>query len=186
VVLGRERTQHSQVVKQADVVALLGLLPEEFEGNSAAKNFRYYSSRCGHGSSLSPAMHGLVAARLGDRATALQLFRQTAAIDLSANRVGSAGGIHIAAQGGLWMLSVLGFAGLALRGDGLAIDPQLPAEWESVAFNVQWRGRRLKIRIDQSKRRLDATIESGAPMILFVGGKPNHLDSSMAALPISW
>ena len=53
VVLGRERTQSSQVVKQADVVALLGLLPEEFEGDSAAKNFRYYSSRCGHGSSLS-------------------------------------------------------------------------------------------------------------------------------------
>jgi len=47
VVLGRERTQHSQVVKQADVVALLGLLPEEFKGDSAVKNFRYYSSRCG-------------------------------------------------------------------------------------------------------------------------------------------
>jgi len=113
VVLGRERTQHSQVLKQADVVALLGLLPEEFEGDSAVKNFRYYSSRCGHGSSLSPAMHGLVAARLGDTATALRFFRLTAAIDLSAKRQGSAGGIHIAAQGGIWMLSVLGFAGLA-------------------------------------------------------------------------
>ena len=31
---GRERTQRSQVVKQADVVALLGLLPEEFTGES--------------------------------------------------------------------------------------------------------------------------------------------------------
>ena len=35
VVLGRERTQGSQVVKQADVVALLGLLPEEFVGETA-------------------------------------------------------------------------------------------------------------------------------------------------------
>ena len=34
VVLGRERTQKSQVVKQADVVALLGLLPEEFVGDT--------------------------------------------------------------------------------------------------------------------------------------------------------
>ena len=40
VVLGRERTQHSQVVKQPDVVALLGLLPEEFGGDTAIKNFR--------------------------------------------------------------------------------------------------------------------------------------------------
>ena len=34
VVLGRERTQRSKVIKQADVVALLGLLPEEFPGDS--------------------------------------------------------------------------------------------------------------------------------------------------------
>ena len=62
MVLGRERTQQSQVVKQADVVALLGLLPEEFPGAAGAANFDYYEPRCGHGSSLSPAMHGLVAA----------------------------------------------------------------------------------------------------------------------------
>jgi trehalose/maltose hydrolase-like predicted phosphorylase len=186
VVLGRERTQNSQVVKQADVVALLGLLPEEFDGDSAAKNFSYYSQRCGHGSSLSPAMHGLVAARLGDTATALRFFRQAAAIDLSAKRVGSAGGIHIATQGGIWMLSVLGIAGLALRSDGLSIDPHLPTGWESVAFSVQWRGRRVKISIDQTERHLHATLEAGEPMVLFVGGKPNHLASSATSSPIAW
>jgi trehalose/maltose hydrolase-like predicted phosphorylase len=66
VVLGRERTKESQVVKQADVVALLALLPEEFAAGTEEDNFRYYEPRCGHGSSLSPAMHGVVAARLGD------------------------------------------------------------------------------------------------------------------------
>ena len=30
VVIGRERTQRSQVMKQADVVALIALLPEDF------------------------------------------------------------------------------------------------------------------------------------------------------------
>ena len=65
VVLGRERTQRSKVIKQADVVALLALLPEEFGGDTGAANFHYYEPRCSHGSSLSPAMHGLVAARLG-------------------------------------------------------------------------------------------------------------------------
>jgi len=50
VVLGRERTQQSQVVKQADVVALLALLPDEFPGDSAMRNFDYYAPRCGHGS----------------------------------------------------------------------------------------------------------------------------------------
>ena len=41
VVLGRERTQRSQVVKQADVVALMALLPEEFPGATAEANFCY-------------------------------------------------------------------------------------------------------------------------------------------------
>jgi trehalose/maltose hydrolase-like predicted phosphorylase len=100
--------------------------------------------------------------------------------------MGSAGGIHIAALGGIWMLSVLGFAGLSLRSDGISIDPHLPAGWDSVAFSVQWRGRRVKIRIDQTERRLTATLEAGEPMILFVGAKPNHLDHSATSSPISW
>jgi trehalose/maltose hydrolase-like predicted phosphorylase len=53
VVIGRERTQRSQVVKQADVVALIALLPEEFPGATAEKNFRHYEPCCAHGSSLS-------------------------------------------------------------------------------------------------------------------------------------
>src|SRR5208337_3989484 len=115
VVLGRERTQKTQVVKQADVVALLALLPEEFPGDMAAKNFRYYEPRCGHGSSLSPSMHGVAAARIGDPEKALQYLRQSAAIDLSDSVVGIGGGVHIAALGGNWMVAVLGFAGLAAR-----------------------------------------------------------------------
>src|SRR5438105_15240023 len=62
VVIGRERTQRSQVVKQADVVALLALLPDEFPGAAAKANFRYYEPRCAHGSSLSAGIHALVAA----------------------------------------------------------------------------------------------------------------------------
>ena len=111
VVLGRERTQRSKVVKQADVVALLGLLPEEFPGDSGRANFRYYEPRCGHGSSLSGAMHGLVAARLGDTDLALRYFQQAAAIDLADNHTTIAGGLHMAALGGTWLTAILGFAG---------------------------------------------------------------------------
>ncbi len=148
VVLGRERTQASQVLKQSDVVALLALLPEEFAPGTEAKNFRYYEPRCGHGSSLSPAMHGLVAARLGDTEMALRFFQQTAEIDLGDTHLGSGGGVHIAAQGGIWMLAVFGFAGLSLRDDGIAIDPNLPTAWDSLAFGVQWRQ-----RSDQNQNR---------------------------------
>jgi trehalose/maltose hydrolase-like predicted phosphorylase len=182
VVLGRERTQKSQVIKQADVVALAALLPEEFVGDTAAANFRYYEPRCGHGSSLSPSMHGIVAARLGQSDMALRYFRQSAAIDLSDTHVAIDGGIHIAALGGNWMLVVLGFAGLSLRNDGIGIDPQLPACWRSLAFDVQWHGRSLKIRIDQDKQRLEATLASGAPMTIVVRRESHELRRGQALL----
>jgi trehalose/maltose hydrolase-like predicted phosphorylase len=175
VVLGRERTRKSQVIKQADVVALLALLPEEFPGSAGAKNFHYYEPRCSHGSSLSPAMHGLAAARLGLSGMALRFFRQSAAIDLSDTHAAIAGGIHIGALGANWMLAVFGFAGVSLRSDGVALDPKLPPDWRSLAFAIQWRGRSLKIRIDQEKRDLEARLEEGGPMTLAISGKPYAL-----------
>jgi trehalose/maltose hydrolase-like predicted phosphorylase len=120
-------------------------------------------------------MHGLVAARLGDAETALRYFRETAAIDLSDTHVAIDGGVHIAALGGIWMLAVFGFAGLSLRNDGVAFDPQLPADWRSLTFCVQWRGRRLRIRIDQTTRMFEATLESGQPMMLVVKGEQHEL-----------
>lgn len=175
VVLGRERTQGSQVAKQADVVALLALLPDEFPGDSAKQNFDYYAPRCGHGSSLSFAMHGIAAARLGNTGVALDLFRNTSAIDLDDYHATMDGGVHIASLGGLWMMAVLGFAGLSLSGDHLALNPKLPTSWGRLSFSVQWRNRRLKIKLVPAMRSLEATLETGEPMKLAVSGKVFHL-----------
>ena len=182
VVLGRGRTQNSQVIKQADVVALLGLLPEEFGNETGADNYRFYEPRCGHGSSLSGAMHALAAARLGYSEAALRYLQQTAAIDLADTHVAIAGGIHIAALGGVWLTAVFGFAGLSLRADGLSFDPQLPASWRSLAFCVQWHGRRLKIKIDQAKQLLEATLEEGDSIKLRVRSVPYELSRDKALL----
>src|SRR5262249_34930019 len=131
VVIGRERTQRSQVVKQADVVALIAMLPEEFPGAMAERNFRHYETRCAHGRSLSAGMVALGAGRVGDAEIALRYRRETAApvLDLDPNR---AGGVRIAGLGALWQAVMLGFAGLDLKGDTLAIDPKLPSQWRSL------------------------------------------------------
>ncbi|HXA26333.1 MAG TPA: glycosyl hydrolase family 65 protein [Acetobacteraceae bacterium] len=175
VVLGRERTQRSQVLKQADVVALMALLPDEFDLPAKVANFRYYEPRCGHGSSLSRAMHAIVAARLGETDMALRYFRETAATDLTDTAGGSAGGVHIAALGGLWQAALFGFAGLSLRADVLALDPRLPLSWRSFGFRVHWRGRVVKVRVDQGSQLLAATLEAGEPMTLVVSEEPHAL-----------
>jgi trehalose/maltose hydrolase-like predicted phosphorylase len=120
-------------------------------------------------------MHGLVAARLGYSEMALRYFAQTSAIDLSDTDVAIDGGVHIAALGGIWMTAVLGFAGVSLRSDGIGVDPQLPASWRSLAFSIQWRRRRLRIRIDQGSHLLEATLEAGDPMTLIAYGKARQL-----------
>ena len=186
VVLGRKRTQTAQVIKQADVVALLVLLPEEFGEGTAAKNFSYYEPRCSHGSSLSAALHGVAAARLGQDEMAMRFFRQASAIDLAETHAALDGGVHIAALGGMWMMAVFGFAGVSLRDDGVAIDPRLPSGWDSLAFRIRWRRRNLKIRIDPGKLIVEATLESGEAMDVFVGGKPNALSgSARLSIPIA-
>ena len=175
VVLGRERTQRSKVIKQADVVALLGLLPEEFPGDSGRANYRYYEPRCSHGSSLSGAMHALVAARLGDADLALRYFEQAVAIDMADNHTTIAGGLHMAALGGTWLTAVFGFAGLSLQSDGIALKPKLPASWRSLKFGIEWRGRRLRIGIDAAERLFHATLEAGDPMAVFVNDRRQEI-----------
>ena len=172
VVIGRERTQRSQVVKQADVVALIVLLPGEFPAAMAETNFRHYEPRCAHGSSLSAGMHALVAARLSDPEMALRYLRETAATDLDLDP-SSAGGVRIAGLGALWQAVIRGFAGLDLMGETLAIDPKLPPQWRSLSFRVCWRGRSVAIRI--AGRNVQATLLQGNEMEMRIAASAQKL-----------
>jgi trehalose/maltose hydrolase-like predicted phosphorylase len=174
VVLGRDRTQRSQVVKQADVVALLALQVEPLSPAVRRANFDYYAPRCGHGSSLSRAMHAIAAARLGDPSLALGYFHDSAALDLS-DATGAAGGVHIAALGGLWQVVVFGFAGLTFDADTLQFDPILPDAWQQLRFVVQWRGRKVSVSIDTALGRFGATLRDGAAMSLTIRGASHEL-----------
>jgi trehalose/maltose hydrolase-like predicted phosphorylase len=171
VILGRERTQRSQVVKQADVVALLALLPEECDARQRLLNFQYYEACCGHGSSLSRGFHALAASSLGETELAMRYFRQTADIDLSDKSESSSGGIHIAALGGLWQAAVFGFAGLTLRGEGLSLEPRLPREWRSFSFHTHWRKRLVQFQLDQDADEIRIALLRGEAMPVILRGQ---------------
>jgi kojibiose phosphorylase len=171
VLLGRERTERSQVIKQADVVMLMALLWERFTPEVRETNYRYYEPLCGHGSSLSPAVHSLVAARLGDVAVATQYLRETWSIDLGDAMGNTAGGVHMGALGGLWQAVVLGFGGMSLSGDGLRFDPHLPVNWDSLSFAVRHRGRTVRATVRREPSEFTARLEDGGlPIPITVGG----------------
>jgi kojibiose phosphorylase len=139
-VLGVDRLRQSQVVKQADVVMLAHVLPELMSRDVALANYRHYEPRTSHGSSLSPAIHAAVAARLGLLQDAETYFRMAAVLDLD-NKMGNAAhGVHIATMGGLWQAAVIGFGGVRAERHGLRIDPHLPSGWQTLSFSVRWRG----------------------------------------------
>jgi kojibiose phosphorylase len=140
VLLGLDRVVRTPIIKQPDVLMLIYLLWDEFAPEVREANFRYYEPRCAHGSSLSPCIHALFAARLGDMALAETYFRQASEIDLSDNMGNAAGGVHAAALGGLWQAAVFGFAGLRLGENGPELDPKLPAGWRELSFRIRWRG----------------------------------------------
>jgi trehalose/maltose hydrolase-like predicted phosphorylase len=169
--VGPEQVRQSKMIKQADVVALCLLLWEQWPRAVHEANFRYYEPRTAHGSSLSPALHALVAARLGDGALARHYMQQASDIDLADKRGSAAGGVHMAALAGLWQAAVFGVAGVRAREDGIALTPQLPQGWTQLGCCVQWRGCRLSLMFAADPARIEVAVEgSGELTIAIIDG----------------
>jgi kojibiose phosphorylase len=172
MVVGVDRLRHTQVVKQADVLMLGVLLPDEVDPHVQAVNYRYYEPRTSHGSSLSPAIHALVAARVGELDDALAYFELAGGVDLD-NRMGNAAdGVHIATMGGLWQAAVFGFGGVRADGDAVRIDPRLPSAWKGLTFPVRWRGSRISVDVRAEAMELDL---DGPALVAVGSGPPNSL-----------
>ena len=166
--LGPERVRRSKAIKQADVVALSALLWDKWPVAVHEANFRYYEPRTAHGSSLSPALYSLVAARLGDRTLAQTYFRQAAEVDLANNMGNAAGGVHMGTLGGLWQAATFGVAGLRTSENGIVLDPHLLPGWSEMAFSMQWRGRLLRLRLQADPKLIEVAVEQGGELTVAV------------------
>ena len=147
LLLGRDRVQGAQVVKQADVVMLHHFLPDETVAGSREADLDFYEPRTAHGSSLSPAIHAAVLARAGRVEAARDVLAVAAAVDLG-GAAGAAGGVHLGAMGGLWQALAFGFMGLAPGPDALTVDPHLPATWSELEVRCRFRGTALVVRAE--------------------------------------
>lgn len=166
VLLGRDRVAGSQIVKQADVLMLHHLVPEEVVAGSLEPNLRRYLPFTAHGSSLSPPIHASVLARAGRVEEALEWFRLAGRLDLDDLTGTTAGGVHLGAMGGLWQALTLGFLGLAVDAGGLIrLDPRLPGSWDAVVQHLIVGGARLRLEVGQDR----VEVESDRPVRLSCG-----------------
>jgi trehalose/maltose hydrolase-like predicted phosphorylase len=134
-------------LKQPDVVLLTTLFPERFGKKHLQANWDYYERFIQHGSSLSPSIHALVAAKLGLMDKAMEYFNLSADFDTLDVNKDTLSGIHIGNFGGLWQAIAYGFAGLQIRDGELCTDPHLPAKWKSLSFNVWFQGNLKRIDV---------------------------------------
>jgi trehalose/maltose hydrolase-like predicted phosphorylase len=176
LLLGRERVRGSQVIKQADVLMLHHLVPEEVDPDSLVRNLEFYEPRAAHGSSLSPGIHAALFARAGRLPEALRALDIAARMDLDDLTGTTAGGLHLATMGSVWQALAFGFLGLRPGDDDLSIDPVLPDEWRAMEIAVRFRESRVRVRIERAavEVRADPPIRvrmrAGAPVDVGVSG----------------
>lgn len=146
---------HTQVIKQADVVAMLAMLPEEFSDETKRVNLKFYEPRTEHGSSLSACMYSMLSCKTGDAEFAYPFFMKSAEADLHSGGKEWAGlvyigGTHPASEGGAWMVAVFGFAGLEIKDGEITCKPRLPKAWKGMNFKINYKGSVYKIEINGS------------------------------------
>lgn len=162
-----------QVLKQADVVMAMFLLPDSFSDELTRANFDYYDPITTGDSSLSPPVQAAVAARIGRSDLAVTYFRHAAFLDLANLAGNTADGVHMATAGGVWQTLVSGFGGFMWKADGPSLSPNLPAEWERLGFVVSIRGSR--VRVDVARDRVTVRLEQGNPVDLEIWGTTHNV-----------
>ncbi|MCM1983453.1 beta-phosphoglucomutase [Lyngbya confervoides] len=144
--LGIDGANGRQVLKQPDVLMLLYLMRESrdfpYDLRTLQVNWDYYVPRTDltYGSSLSPAIHAILACDLCKTEAAYHHFCQAAFVDLEDLRGNAQEGIHGASAGGVWQAVVFGFGGIHLTPSGPQASPYLPQSWTRLQFKLYWRG----------------------------------------------
>ncbi|MDR1866804.1 MAG: glycoside hydrolase family 65 protein [Treponema sp.] len=126
----------TQIIKQADTVALLALFPHNYSFSTKKATLEFYEPRTEHNSNLSTTMNALICCDIGELDRAYCYFRENAEFDVKGEPKHRSG-THPAANGGAWMIAIQGFCGFSIEHKQIKITPRLPEAWEKVRFSVR-------------------------------------------------
>lgn len=164
-----DRILRSCFIKQADVLQGLYYFQDRFDLETIERNFRFYEARTVHESSLSPCVHSVLAAKIGDLPKAYELYLRASRLDLDDYNKENEEGCHITSMAGSWLSVVEGFGGMRTDNDTLSFTTSLPQQWKAYSFKVIYRGRIVKVRV--SAGGTEVMREDGEPLDIAVNGK---------------
>ena len=168
-----DRILRSCFIKQADVLQGLYFLEHLYDKDVIRRNFEFYEPMTVHESSLSPCVHSILAASIGDPAKAQEMYRRTARLDLDNINNDTKDGLHITSMAGSWLSIVQGFAGMRTITGELCFTPLLPHGWAGYGFKIVYRGRLIEVNVTGSGTTL--RLLSGDALTVKVNGEPQFL-----------
>jgi maltose phosphorylase len=154
-----DRILRSCYIKQADVLQGLYFFEDNYDLDTIRRNYDFYEPRTVHESSLSPCVHAILAAKLGDIDRAYEFYLRTSRLDIDDYNNDTEDGCHITSMAGTWMAVVEGFGGMRVKDGVLSFNPLLPHKWEAFSFQVGFRGSLLNVRVSKTGVQIKNTSE---------------------------
>ncbi|MEI6865166.1 glycoside hydrolase family 65 protein [Flavicella sp.] len=165
-----DRILRSCYIKQADVLQGFYMFENQFQKEEIEKHFDFYEPLTVHESSLSPCIHSILAASIDRIPKAYEQYLRTSRLDLDDYNHEVDEGLHITSMAGTWMSIVEGFGGMRVWADEkLTFNPQIPKEWKSYSFKINFRG--VTIKVEKTQNDCKFTNESDKSIKIFIKGE---------------
>ena len=165
-----DRILRSPYIKQADTLQGFYFFEDHFSTEELERHFDFYEPFTVHESSLSPCVHSVQAAKLGRMEQAYKFYLRTSRLDLDDYNHEVHEGLHITSMAGTWMSIVEGFGGMRIKNDMLSFNPQIPKEWKSYSFKVNFRHQILKINVSKNESFFE--LDGDKELKILVNDKP--------------
>ena len=164
-----DRILRSPYIKQADVLQGIYFFENHFDEEIIKNHFDFYEPLTIHESSLSPCVHSILASKINRIDKAYEMYLRTARLDLDDYNHEVHEGLHITSMAGTWLAIVQGFGGMRNFDGQLAFNPQIPKEWKSYSFKINYRGNTIKVFKNHEGCKFSN--ESETPVEIVVNGK---------------
>lgn len=125
------------------------------------RNLDYYLARTSHGSTLSRIVHAQLGAMIGENELAWKLYQEALNSDYRDIQGGTtAEGIHAGVMAATLFIPLTTFAGMDIRLNQLHFNPNLPVQWEDIAFNITIRNVDYQVFVNKEQISLTASQDS--------------------------
>ncbi|WP_435128843.1 glycosyl hydrolase family 65 protein [Mycoplasma sp. 6243] len=167
-----------QLVKQADVILLLNILPHLYSKEIRRANFNFYEPVTTHDSSLSPVTYTIEAVRLKMIEKAYQLFKYGINVDLGPAMHTSDAGIHAGSLAAIYHMIVFGFGGLNWHNDALHLEPLLPKNWSKLTYRFKYQNAAFEVVLNQQNFSIRTILDTKFNGYIWINGQKRNINKN--------